>query len=67
MPLESIIDRLETNGYRGWYVVETDVAITGDEPAPGEGPVRGVARSLDHLREIDTRLAASTTEAGGPS
>jgi hypothetical protein len=32
--------------------METDVALTDGEPPVGEGPVLGVARSLDYLRSL---------------
>lgn len=51
VPLGEVVTTLEAGGYDGWYVVETDVAITSDPPV-GEGPVRGVRRSLDLLRSI---------------
>jgi inosose dehydratase len=50
--LAEVIEVLEAGGYDGWYVMETDVAITDGVPADGEGPVLGVARSLDFLRSL---------------
>lgn len=50
--LAEVIEVLETGGYDGWYVMETDVAITDGVPADGEGPMLGVARSLDFLRSL---------------
>ncbi|MDQ3470651.1 MAG: TIM barrel protein, partial [Actinomycetota bacterium] len=44
VPIADVVDALETAAYDSWYVMETDVAPTGPEPLPGEGPVRGVAR-----------------------
>jgi inosose dehydratase len=52
--IAEVVDVLESNGYDGWYVMETDVALTDGEPAPGEGPVLGVARSLAYLRSLET-------------
>lgn len=48
-----VVHAMESQGYDGWYVMETDVALTDGEPALGEGPVRGVERSLDFLRRLD--------------
>ncbi len=48
-----VVEAMEAQGYDGWYVMETDVALTDGEPAAGEGPVRGVERSLDFLRSLD--------------
>jgi hypothetical protein len=33
-------------------VMETDVALTDGEPPIGQGPVLGVARSLQYLRSL---------------
>jgi inosose dehydratase len=51
--IAEIVEALEAAGYDGWYVMETDVAITEGEPPAGEGPVRGVARSLAFLRSLE--------------
>jgi inosose dehydratase len=48
-----VVELLESKGYDGWYVMETDVALTDGEPPPGEGPVQGVERSLDFLRNLE--------------
>lgn len=52
VPIAEVVEVLETSGYEDWYVMETDVALTEGEPPVGEGPVRGVARSLDFLRSL---------------
>ena len=52
VPLAEVVESLESSGYDGWYVMETDVALTDGEPPPGEGPVRGVERSLAFLRTL---------------
>lgn len=44
-----IISLLEDSGYDGWYVLEQDCLVP-EKPAPGEGPVRDVRKSLDFLR-----------------
>lgn len=53
VPIAEVIDVLESSGYDGWYVMETDVALTDGDPPLGEGPVRGVERSLAFLRSLD--------------
>lgn len=58
VPIAETIEVLEAGGYRGWYVVETDVALTDGEPPVGEGPVLGVARSLEYLRSLPIAVAA---------
>jgi inosose dehydratase len=52
VPIARVIEKLAERGYAGWFVLEQDVAITEDEPPPGDGPVVGIARSLDHLRSL---------------
>ncbi len=52
VPLAEVVEVLESAGYDGWYVMETDVALTDGVPPAGEGPVLGVARSLDYLRSL---------------
>lgn len=51
-----VIVELESAGYRGWYVIEQDTALTDGLPAEGDGPVHEVSRSLAYLR--DTVLPA---------
>ncbi len=60
VPVAEVVEVLERAGYDGWYVMETDVALTDGEPPIGEGPVLGVARSLDFLRAL-------VPAAGAPS
>jgi inosose dehydratase len=47
--LGEVVAALEMAGYRGWYVLEQDVALA-DEPRAGTGPREAVARSLGWLR-----------------
>jgi inosose dehydratase len=54
LPIADTIRALEAAGYDGWYVLEQDVALAGDEPAPGEGPARDVATSVAYLRTLAT-------------
>src|SRR5206468_12308860 len=35
--IAGVIETLEADGYRGWYVLEQDVSLT-EEPPPGGGP-----------------------------
>lgn len=51
--IAEVVELLEQGGYDGWYVMETDVALTDGEPPAGEGPVQGVARSLAYLRSLE--------------
>ena len=45
----AVIDRLQSAGYRGWYVLEQDTVVE-DEPDEGEGPVNDVRKSLAYLQ-----------------
>lgn len=56
--IDSVIAKLEGSGYTGWYVLEQDIAITGDVPAEGTGPIDDVRESVDYLRGLELRLAA---------
>ena len=47
----AIVAALDAAGFDGWYVLEQDT-ILGAEPAPGEGPVDDVCRSLDYLTSL---------------
>jgi inosose dehydratase len=55
--IAEVVEALEAGGYDGWYVMETDVALTEGEPPAGEGPVTGVARSLAYLRALEPSAA----------
>ncbi len=46
----AIVTTLEGNGYTGWYVLEQDTVLT-EEPT-GEGPVRDVRASAEHVRGL---------------
>lgn len=52
VPIGDVVEALESQGYRGWYVMETDVMLTEPSPSPGEGPMLGVERSLAYLRRL---------------
>ncbi|MEY4312527.1 MAG: hypothetical protein RLZZ319_36, partial [Actinomycetota bacterium] len=47
-----VVQTLESSGYRGWYVIEQDTAITAGFPADGEGPVLQVSESLRYLTDV---------------
>jgi inosose dehydratase len=48
LDIAAIVAGLEAAGYQGWYVLEQDSALPG-EPAPGQGPILQVRRSVDFL------------------
>jgi inosose dehydratase len=47
-----VVQTLEAAGYRGWYVIEQDTAITDGLPAEGEGPVTQVRTSMQFLTDV---------------
>ena len=49
-----MIAALEGDGYRGWYVLEQDVSLTG-EPPVGEGPKADAVESVAYLRGLRGR------------
>ena len=53
VPIADVVSIVEAAGYDGWYVMETDVALTDGEPPMSEGPVLGVAQSLEFLRNLE--------------
>ncbi len=57
LDIDTVIERLEANGYQGWYVLEQDVAITGPEPEIGSGPINDVRKSVQYLRGLADRLS----------
>ena len=55
LKINEIVYRLESGGYRGWYVLEQDVVLTG-EPPPGTGPVQDAASSVEYLSRLEVEL-----------
>lgn len=47
-----VVQTLEAAGYRGWYVIEQDTAITDGLPAEGEGPIAQVRTSMQYLTDV---------------
>jgi inosose dehydratase len=54
---------LERAGYRGWYVLEQDVALAA-EPPKGAGPVEDVERSIEFLRTFERGEATAAAGTG---
>ncbi len=63
----SVVAELEQSGYAGWYVLEQDIAILGEAPPPGTGPVDDVRRSIEFLSRVggDGREVTATTTRSG--
>lgn len=49
--IAGVIDVLEGDGYRGWYVLEQDVSLRS-EPPPGSGPKVDAIDSVAYLRGL---------------
>jgi inosose dehydratase len=49
---KEIIAELEASGYNGWYVLEQDVALSG-EPTKEGGPLQDARASIDFLNRLD--------------
>ena len=47
-----VVQALERAGYRGWYVIEQDTAITDGPPPEGEGPIHQVTTSMQYLTDV---------------
>lgn len=52
VPISELVRFLENQGYQSWYVIEQDMATTGNLPALGEGAIERVGESLAYLRSI---------------
>ncbi len=52
VPIADVVASVESHHYRGWYVIEQDVALTEVEPPSGGGPLLGVATSVAYIREL---------------
>lgn len=50
--IAGVVRVLEESGYRGWYVIEQDTAITEGVPAEGTGPIEGVRQSMQYLTDV---------------
>jgi inosose dehydratase len=62
LDIESVYDRLQAAGYRGWFVLEQDTALTA-EPEPGAGPVAAARQSLEYFRGIaGAKLSTSASK-----
>ncbi len=50
--IAGVVRTLEAAGYRGWYVIEQDTALTDGLPAEGDGPIREVSASMRYLTDV---------------
>lgn len=52
VPIAEVVATLGAVGYTGWYVLEQDVALSGEEPLPGAAPATEVGASIEYLGRI---------------
>jgi inosose dehydratase len=67
VPIAEVVATVGAVGYTGWYVLEQDVALSGEEPPPGAGPATEVGASLDYLQRIwpSEEAGVATTPPAG--
>jgi inosose dehydratase len=53
--IAEVMELLEGTGYERWLVLEQDMAITGEEPPVGRGPVLDVQASVAYLNGLAPR------------
>ncbi len=53
LDVDAVFARLEDAGYRGWYVLEQDTALTA-EPEPAHGPVAAARQSIEYFRGLSS-------------
>jgi inosose dehydratase len=51
-PVAETIERLERDGYNGWYVLEQDTDLGATAPSAGSGPIDDVRTSADFVRRV---------------
>jgi inosose dehydratase len=51
-PVRATIERLERDGYNGWYVLEQDTDLGATAPSEGSGPIDDVRTSADFVRRV---------------
>lgn len=59
LDVEAVFTRLQGAGYRGWYVLEQDTALTV-EPEPAQGPVAAARRSIEYFRGLSSAKTTIT-------
>ncbi len=50
--LAEAIGVMESNGYDGWYVLEQDMAIVGEQPRDAKVSTAGVRQSIAFLAKL---------------
>jgi inosose dehydratase len=50
--IAGVVQTLESKGYRGWYVIEQDTALTSGLPVEGDGPIHQITASMRYLTDV---------------
>jgi sugar phosphate isomerase/epimerase len=64
LDIEEVVGRMQDSGYRGWYVLEQDTALTA-EPDPAHGPLEAARESLEYFRRVISAKQHITAVEGG--
>ena len=64
LDIGEVVGRIQDAGYRGWYVLEQDTALTV-EPAPAHGPLMAARQSLEYFRRTVSAKQHITAVEGG--
>ncbi len=64
LDIEEVVGRMQDSGYRGWYVLEQDTALTA-EPDPAHGPLEAARQSLEYFRRVISAKQHITAVEGG--
>jgi inosose dehydratase len=59
LDVEGVFAAMLNAGYRGWYVLEQDTALTA-EPEPAQGPVAAVRQSVEYFRGLSSAKTTIT-------
>jgi inosose dehydratase len=64
LDIGAVVGRMQDAGYRGWYVLEQDTALTA-EPEPAHGPLMAARKSLEYFRRVSSAKQHITAVEGG--
>jgi inosose dehydratase len=64
LDIGEVVGRMQDAGYRGWYVLEQDTALTA-EPEPAHGPLEAARQSLEYFRRVISAKQHITAVEGG--
>jgi sugar phosphate isomerase/epimerase len=53
VPIADVVKTMESKGYSGWYVLEQDIAIVGDQPRNPVSASAAVERSIRYLATLN--------------